>query len=183
MPRAKNTKKNGKDESADRLAGILLSDEFVEQQKANNWPSLEAKHRAFAEVYVTNGYKHRPAAEEAGFTADRGIGLLRLPLIRAYISHIQDGMYEANVVTRDFVDAKLDELYDMAIGDVAVPMVDPKTCFEFDARKFQGGLALDILREKSKMNGIIKPDIELDDVMGAFANAVKGNLPVPEVDK
>lgn len=160
MPRAKSTKKADTNRTGDRSAYLDLSEEFFEQQKEKDWPALDHKDRAFAEEYCFNGYDHRAAAETAGLNPNKGIQLKRNPIIRAYIAHVQARLFEANIVTRDFVDAKLDELYEMAVGQIETDHVDAKNGESFRAYKFHGSLALDILREKAKLNGVIQGDVE-----------------------
>jgi hypothetical protein len=165
MPRAKRPKKTSKDDDANRAT--FIDADFITIQKEKDFPDLKPQERAFSEDYCINGYNHREAAETAGLDPDRGIRLLRDPLIRAFIAFVQDKRFDASIVTKDFIDAKLDELYDMSVGHVEVAHVDAKTGRVFAARKFYGTLALDILREKSKMNGIIKPDGQEDDDAGS----------------
>jgi len=162
VPRAKSSTKDGTDDTSDRSAALDVSEEFVEQQKAKNWPALDPQIRCFAEEYCFNGYDHRAAAETAGLNPDRGIRLKRHPLIRAFIAHVQGKLFESNIVTRDFIDAKLDELYDMAVGVIPTDHVDPKIGDSFRAFKFHGSLALDILREKAKLNGVIQGEVDED---------------------
>jgi hypothetical protein len=163
MPRPKGAKKNSKDGTADRSAFIDVTAEYLEQQKEKDWPDLQPQHRAFAEVYVFNAYDHRAAAKEAGLNPDLGVKLKRVPLIRAYIAHIQKQLFESNIVTKDFVDAKLDDLLDMAMGEIEVACVDAKTSQEFNAKKFHGQLALQVLQEKSRLSGIQTPDGDDDE--------------------
>ncbi len=167
MPRAKNTKKNDKNGSSNQPSDILITSEFIAQQTEKDWPNLEPADRAFAEIYCINGYDHRAAAAEIKLNPDRGIHLKRKPLIRAYIAYIQSRVARANIVTKDFIDSKLEELYLMAIGEIDTAHVDTKLAEGFMASKFHGPLALDILRERSKINGIINFDEDEDNDDGS----------------
>ena len=165
MPSTKDSEKNDKDDNSDRASDVYLSEESIASQKEKDWPLLDPQRRAFAEAYCFNNYNHRAAAEEAGFNPDRGISLKREPLIRAFIADVQDKLHLSNIVTRDFIDAKLDELYDMAIGDVETDHVNAKSGASFTAKKFHGTLALDIIKQKASLNNVISSD-EDDDGAG-----------------
>jgi hypothetical protein len=156
MPRAKSSKKNDPNGTRNRAADFDLSEDLIAQQREKDWPLLSPQERCFAEEYCFNGYNHREAAITAGLNPDRGIHLKRQPLIRAFVAHVQSRLFEANIVTRDFVDAKLDELYDMAVGIIETDHIDTKNAESFRGNKFHGSLALDILREKAKLHGVIQ---------------------------
>ena len=140
------------------IATQLVTKDDVDNQITAGWPVLSDQDKAFAYEYIENGYDHRSAASEVGYSADTGIKLKRKPYIAAFIQHLQERMYKSNTVVKEFIDAKLDDLYDMAIGDVEVPLVLGDGT-EKTAKKFHGGLALQILQERSKTHGIVKEEI------------------------
>lgn len=137
-------------------ANELITQADVNSQKEKGFPILTEQERAFGYEYITNGYNHRSAAEKCGRPADAGVGLKRKPYIAAFIAHLQEVTFQSEIIVKDFIDAKLDDLYDMAVGEVEVPLVtgDGST---FTAKKFQGGLALNIIQERAKLHGITKP--------------------------
>ena len=133
------------------------TDEFVEYQIAEGWPDLDNQERAWADEFVINGFNHREAAVEVGLPAKKGIHLTRKPLLRRYISYIQQKMSVGTIVTKEFIDAHLQELYERAIGEVAVPLVtgDGRP---FEANKYDGNLAIKILQERGKLAGVVEDD-------------------------
>ena len=158
MSGTKGPPKTYKNDTSSGSAIIDFTPEDALVQRENDWPALHPQHRAFVEEYLLNGYKHREAAAVAGLKTARGIKLLRDPLVRAYISHTQDKILKSNIVTKDFIDAKLEDLYDMAVGDVKTDHIDAKMGVSFSAKKFHGTLALSILQERAKMNGVAPPE-------------------------
>jgi hypothetical protein len=136
------------------LASNIVTPDEVNHQKSSGFPSVTDQEKGFANEYLLNGYNHRAAALAVGIAESSAIRVKRKPLVAAYIEFLQERMYASNFVSKGFIDAKLDDLYEMAIGDVNVPMVlgDGST---IEAKKFQGGLALQILQERSKMHGIV----------------------------
>lgn len=134
----------------------LCDDAYLEKQQAENFPDLSDQLRAFAQEYVTNGYKHREAAIEVGRAASGALKLVRNPLVCAYVRYLQDIRVDSSYVTKDFMDAKLEELQDMAMGeaDIAVVLADGT---ETQAKKFQGELALKVLQKRGELSGAAKP--------------------------
>lgn len=150
-----NTQAISQDVSNKTLAPEYVAQTDIDVQKENNFPILSEQERAFGYEYIANGYNHRKAAQKCGHSANTGISLKRRPYVAAFIAYLQEKSFCSELVVKDFIDAKLDELYDMAIGDTEVPIVlGDGTSME--AKKFQGTLALNILQERSKMNGITK---------------------------
>jgi len=136
-----------------------ITNDFINEQAENDWPCLSYKYRVFAEEYVSNGYDHRQAANDAGFSREKGIVLTRNPFIKTYVSYIRGFDKTKSLVTRDFVDSKLAELYDMAIGDEKIDQVTSKG-ETFAASLFDGKLALGILQERAKINGIYETGMD-----------------------
>lgn len=139
------------------VAAVIATKSLVDQQAERNWLILSTEEKAFSQEYVINGYDHRSAATKVGFAAATGISIKRRPYVAAYIEHLLERMHSANLVVKGFIDAKLDDLYDMAIGDEPVPIIlgDGSA---IDAKKFHGGLALQILQERGKLHGLIKEE-------------------------
>lgn len=163
-------------------SGLILGDDtglYVERQIENGWPDLEPSQIAFAHEYVANGYSHRNAAEKINRAASSGLTLLRDPLTRAYISYLQREQHEETLITTGFVEAQMMRLYEMAIGDEEVNMVDSDG-HEFTAKQFQGQLAFSIVKEfgnsvgysKVQENNSSKVTIHLD------VGALTGRPPV-----
>ena len=129
----------------------------LELEIESNWPSLCPQEKGFALEYIENGFDHREAAKTVGRAKAAGIKLLRKPLVHAYISHLQKQYVQESLFTQQFYEAKLLELYEMAVGDVEVPMVDSDG-EQFKAKKFHGSLALNILKERGLTTGVAKPE-------------------------
>jgi hypothetical protein len=133
-------------------------DSYVDSQIRNSWPDLGIDEQAFCDEYLDNGYKHREAALAVERPANSGIKLLNKPLCREYIVWNENKRRQRRVVSERFFDAQLTELYDKAIGEVEVPLVTGSgVCLE--AKKFNGGLALQIIQERAKISGITKPEM------------------------
>lgn len=152
-----NTSSASKIELSSEAALVNTADEDVEIAKRENFENLDPQYRAFALEFLANGFKHREAAETVGFAASSGLKLRRLPVVAAYINYLQDRQVEEFSVSQAFIDAKLDDLYDMAIGDVEVPFIDSDGQ-EQKGKKFHGDLALNIIKTKSAMHGHIKQE-------------------------
>lgn len=130
---------------------------LVEYNREHGYPDLDDQHRAFCVEYLTNGYHHRNAAQAVGLPAQAGITIKREPLVAAFIvDHLHSNITES-LVTRETVDSYLDELEDIAMGRVAVPVIgeDGKTV---KRKKFMGDLALKIYSERCKLHGIVQGD-------------------------
>ena len=157
MSSTSNTQGVSQNDLIPAIAHELVTKTDIDNQKAGNWPALSDQDRAFGYEYIQNGYDHRLAASEVGYSPDSGIKLKRRPYVAAFIQHLQEQMHESNFVVKGFIDARLDDLYDMAIGEVEVPLVLGDGT-EKTAKKFHGGLALQILQERSKTHGIVKEE-------------------------
>jgi hypothetical protein len=152
-----NSQAISKNELDEQVASVIATKSLVDQQAERNWIILEPEEKAFAQEYVINGYDHRNAADKVGYSPNTGLSIKRRPYVAAYIEYLLDRMHASNLVVKGFIDAKLDDLYDMAIGDEEVPLVlGDGSCI--DAKKFHGGLALQILQERSKVAGIVKDE-------------------------
>ncbi len=152
-----NTQAISENVDSPTFAPVCVTDDDIEIQKGKDWPGVEPSHKAFAYEYVSNGYNHSDAAEKVGLPRSSGLRIRRLPLVTAFIAWIQEAKFQTTIITKEFIECKLDDLYDMAIGEVDVPCVTGSG-ETFSAPKFQGGLALQILQERSKMNGITKQE-------------------------
>lgn len=157
MSSTSNTSPVSQNDVEQELATLSVTLDDVKAQEERGWPDIEPVHKAFAHEYVLNGYDHLSAAERVGIARSGGIRVRRKPLVSAYINWLQERKLKSDIITKDFVSARLEDLYDMAIGEIDIPLVTGAG-ESFYAKKFQGGLALQILQEQSKMNGITKPD-------------------------
>jgi len=135
----------------------LFDASSVERNIANGFEDLTAQRKAFCITYVTNGYNHREAAEDSGFSPNTGVSLKREPLIASYISHLQNKYLAESIVTKQSLDVQLDQLEDIAMGRVSAPIVTGSG-EEIMAYKFYADLAMKIYTERSKLHGIVKDD-------------------------
>ncbi len=136
---------------------IAFGSDSVERNRELGFPDLEEQKKAFAIKYVTNGYLHRQAAADSGFPLSRGIRLKREPLVAAYISDLMNKYLAESLVTKQTLDIYLDELEDIAMGRVDVPMITGNGD-EIEARKFHPDLAMKVYSERSKLHGIVKDE-------------------------
>lgn len=130
----------------------IVSDKF-------DFKSMEPEHRAFAIEYVTNGYRHREAAEKAGMEPNRGVRLKRIPIVVEYIIQLQNRNLTESIVTKQSLDCLLDRIGEAAMGDVEIPIVLASGQI-VSRKKFQGSLAMDVYREKAKLHDVVKPEEE-----------------------
>ena len=156
MSSTSNTPTVGKDVVQPESSSELATEIAISDQKERGFTILEPEERAFAHEFIANGYDHCKAAETIGRSRDYGKVLKRRPFVAAYIQHLQNTHFNSVIVTKDFIDAKLDDLYDMAVGEVKVPLVTGDGA-GFEEKKFHGGLALQILQERSKTHKIVEP--------------------------
>jgi len=133
-------------------------DTYIDSQIRSDWKDMPFEERAFCDEYLENGYKHRLAAESAGYALSAGIRLVNKPLLREYIHWAEAKKRSRRLVSEHFFDAQLAELYDQAIGEVEVDLVTGQGD-AFRALKFNGGLALSIIQERAKISGVSKPEI------------------------
>jgi len=134
-----------------------IDSSLVERNRESGFLDLDDQRRAFCIEYVTNGYKHRDAAESVGFPAERGTRLKREPLVAAYIVDLQNKYLAESVVTKQTLDVHLDELEDIAMGRISIPIVTGSG-EKIEAKKFHADLAMKIYAERSKLHGISKDD-------------------------
>lgn len=134
----------------------LCDANYLDKQREQDFPDLCEQLRAFCHEYVANGYDHRQAAIEVGRAASGASKLLRNPLVRHYVRYLQDIRMDSSFVTKDFMEAKLSEMMEMAMGEVEIPVVlaDGE---QHNVKKFQGELALKILQKRGELSGAAKP--------------------------
>lgn len=123
-------------------------DASIARNKREDWPDLTPEKRAFALVYVVN-YSHRDAAISVGLPANRGINLIRDPLVAAFIKDIQDKDLIPNLITEDFVRTHMVNLLPKLLGEEEVSLID-KEGEEFSAKKFHAADAVSLLKELAK---------------------------------
>ena len=95
----------------------------VKRNRELGFPDLDDQRRAFCIKYVTNGYKHGAAAAKVGFSESMGVRLKREPLVAAFIVDLQKKYLAESIVTKQTLDFYLDELEDIAMGRVSIPIV------------------------------------------------------------
>lgn len=136
---------------------VAFDSSFVERNRKNGYQDLDEQRRAFCITYVTNGYKHREAAQQVGFSESTGSALKREPLVAAYISDLLNQYLAESLVTKQTLDSYLDELEDIAMGKTSIPIVTGSG-EEINAKKFHADLAMKVYAERSKLHGIVKDD-------------------------
>jgi len=121
---------------------------LVERNKTTNWADLSAVDRAFVHEYM-NGYNHREAAAITGRAKNRGISLLRDPLIASYIAHLQNQSHFSSIITKDFINMHYMKLLGYAMGEEEMPIV-LATGEQTYGKKVMVGEAKNILSEMAK---------------------------------
>ena len=116
---------------------------------------LDVERRAFCIEYVTNGYNHREAATKVGFSPNMGVKLKREPLCAAFINHLQTEYLAESIVTKQSLDAYLDRLEDIAMGDEEIDIVTGMG-EAISAKKFHPDLAIKVYQEKAKLHGVVE---------------------------
>lgn len=89
---------------------------LIKRNKENNWPDLDIQNRAFAIEYIQD-YNHRRAATEVGIPAEKGIRVLRDPLVIGYIATLQEALQTSMIITKDFINVQYMSLLEMATGE------------------------------------------------------------------
>lgn len=155
----------------------------IERNRENGFMDLDEAKKAFCIVYVTNGYKHREAAEEAGLNPDKGIQLKREPLVSAYIYDLQQQYLAESIVTKQVMDAKLDELEDIAMGRVEIPLVTGAGD-KIEAKKFMPDMAMKVYSEKVRLHKIVEDKSKSGHVSVSInmAGMVGNDLPPIDVE-
>lgn len=122
--------------------------ELIDRNIKSNFADLEPQKRAFALSYIVD-YNHRRAAQDIGFNADRGISLVRDPLIAAFVKHLQDEFAISNIITSDFVKAQYLALIPKLAGEEEVNLItaDGEQVF---VRKFHPAALTAVLKELAK---------------------------------
>lgn len=141
------------DDSVSNQIAISSQKEMIARNKSNGFEDLNDQERAFCFLYIVD-YDHRKAADEVGAGAHNGLKMTRRPLVSAFVAHLQEQNIIQSVVTKDYLDVQHQRLYEMALGEVEVAMVD-KDGGEYMAKKFQGELAFKLLQDMGKLNGVI----------------------------
>lgn len=136
---------------------IAFDVDLIERNRENGYQDLEEQRRAFCIEYTTNGYKHRDAAVSVGFSANIGICLKREPLVAAFIVDLQEKYLAESLVTKQSLDVYLDQLEDIAMGRVDIPIVTGAG-EEIDVKKFHADLAMKVYAERAKLHGIVQDD-------------------------
>lgn len=95
---------------------------LIERNRKTNWPDLEPYQKAFAYSFVTH-YNHHRAAKEAGLAASSGIGVLRHPLVAAFIAHLQEKQATNLFITKDYITTQYVNMIPMLMGEEEVPVI------------------------------------------------------------
>lgn len=130
---------------------------LVERNQENNWIDLSDQDKAFAYVYILNGYNHLEAAEEVGIARSGALRTLRKPLVSAFISHLQTENFTASRITKDFVESQYLEILPKLKGEEDIAYVTGMG-LEVEVKKFHGSELISVLRDLSKSSGYQKEE-------------------------
>lgn len=117
----------------------------------------QTKLKAFAVEYITNGYKHRKAAESLGMDPGAGIRMLRDPGMAEMIAVLAAERSTTAVITKDMVESIYLTLLPKLLGEEEVPLITPGGD-QYTAKKFHSGELVSIMRDISKATGFIAPE-------------------------
>lgn len=135
----------------------IMPASLVERNKINGFQDLDPQRRAFCITYVSNNFDHRKAASTVGFSPSRGINLKKEPLIAAYINVLLDEYMAESIVTKQTLDTYLDQLQDIAMGEVEVNMLAPDGN-PIIRKKFHPDLVMKIYAERAKLHKIVEDE-------------------------
>lgn len=128
---------------------VLDSSSQVESLRKGNWEKLDAKRKAFVYKYIES-YDHCAAAKAAGFSRSQGLGLLRDPLVAAFLNDVQETMGERSIITRDFINVQWMKVLPKLMGEEEVMLGVDKDGTQLEGYKFHAGEATRALTELSK---------------------------------
>lgn len=142
--------------SNSELSSFVGSDvaQSLESNKSNGWMDVRPQHKVLVHEYAIAG-SLKDAAAKAGLTTGTASRVLRDPLVRGYLEHLQEHMREESILTRQFVELQYLEYLDQVNGDVEVPMVD-RDGNPIMAKKFDSTGKLGALRDMAKFSGMEK---------------------------
>ena len=121
---------------------------LIKLNRENGYADLTPQLRMFAFSYVED-YNHRRAAESVGLPADKGIALVRDPLVCALINDVQSELEERSVLSTDFVRSMWLQILPKLMGEEQIAVVD-KDGIESLARKFHASETVRALTEIGK---------------------------------
>lgn len=131
----------------------------IERHIADGFIDMEERDKAFAVEYVTNGFKHREAAEAVGLSKSVGLTKLREPLVGVFIGHLQEQNNTAKLITMQFVETQYLEILPKLKGEEEIDMVDAKDGRNYRVKKFHSAELVSVLRDLGKSSGYIAPDV------------------------
>lgn len=129
----------------------------VEKNRKNGFLDLTDRRKAFCITYVTNGFDHNAAAAQVGYSKGMGIRLKREPLVAAYINILQEQYFAESIVTKAMMDAKLDLLESIAMGEEEINMVTAMGD-QITVKKFHPEMAMKVYQERNRLHEITKEE-------------------------
>lgn len=129
---------------------------FLDQNRANGFADLPAKHRLFALEYI-KVYDHRSAAVVAGFDADKGIRLLREPLVAEFIADLRQKKEHVSLIDAAFIEVQYLNVLGKLLGEEDIAMVDSDGISR-TGRRFHASETVSALRDMAKIAGLHKAD-------------------------
>jgi hypothetical protein len=138
----------------------------IERHQETGWTELDPEAKAFGIAFITTP-SPRQAAVEAGLAASRGNTLYKDPVVRAYISFLQDMMAETSIINIQFVQAQITHYLPIFAGEESAPIVVPGVGV-MDEKRLHGPELIRLLDMMAKHTGFYNADLSQNSVLQMF---------------
>jgi hypothetical protein len=126
----------------------------LERNRSSGWPDVSPKAKVFVHEYSVCG-NITSACKRVSIGRDRGMRMLRDPIIRAYLDSLEEGLRNDTIITRAFVELQMLETLEQVNGDVDVPNVTKDGEVVWGPR-FNGTGKIALLKEMKGLAGMNK---------------------------
>lgn len=127
---------------------------LVEKHRSEGWVNLDRDKQLFVCSYIKSGYSiSNMTSIERGLDPEEAEAYLRDPLIRAAIADVGEQYAEITTFTSSGLQARLAKALDIAMGEIAAPMID-KFGREVMKRRVDLAAAAKLIQMAEKYAGI-----------------------------
>jgi phage terminase small subunit len=134
------------------MKSLAISKTHLEAEKQADYPSLSSQRKLFAYYYLSD-FDHRAAAQQAGFSPDIGVRLLREPLLASFIESLKQEHFARIGIDADMVKTIWLETIPVLAGKAKAKRL-MKDGVVLDAENFDGPSLVSALRELGKMTDV-----------------------------